>query len=145
MMNLEYTCCQENDIETIFSFSKELIDLYDDKNLIDYEKVLNWIRRKIAGNIEHYTQVQMDGKIVAYFHLEVQAEQVELDDLYVLPQFRGRGIGKKVLEKVFDITEKPIFLYVFKGNAGAISLYERMGFQVTEDVSPTRCIMVRNG
>lgn len=145
MMNLEYTCCQENDIDTIFLFSKELIDLYEDKNLIDYEKVLNWVRRKIAGNIASYTRVQMDGKIVAYFHLEDQVEQVELDDLYVLPQFRGRGIGKKVLEKVFDITEKPIFLYVFKGNAGAISLYERMGFQVTEDVSPTRCIMVRNG
>ena len=142
---MSYTCCQESDIETIFSLSEALINQYEDKNLIDYEKVLNWVRRKITGNIACYTRVQMDGKIVAYFHLDDQAEQIELDDLYVLPQFRGKGIGTKILERTFDFTEKTIFLYVFKENTRAISLYERMGFQVTEDVSPTRCIMVRNG
>ena len=68
---------------------------------------------------------------------------LELDDLYLYPAFQGRGIGTEVLEKSIAEADAPIFLYVFRANTRAIRLYERFGFRVTEEVSPTRCIMRR--
>ena len=145
MMGLEYIPCQSDDAPVIFSLSKTLIDQYEDKSLIDYEKVLLWVQKKIINNIQSYTRVQIEGKTVGYFHLDEQSEQVELDDFYVLPEYRGKGIGTQILNACVKTKEKPMFLYVFKKNVRAIALYKRMGFVETEDIGSTRSIMVRNG
>ena len=68
---------------------------------------------------------------------------MELDDFYILPQFRGRGIGTAVLEKCIRESSLPIFLYVFTRNTGALNLYQRMGFRIAEQISSTRSIMRR--
>ena len=68
---------------------------------------------------------------------------MELDDLYVLPPFRGRGIGSEILKKCCRDTQKPITLCVFKNNTGAIALYERFGFTITEAIGSTRLTMRR--
>ena len=38
--------------------------------------------------------------------------------------------------------DKPVYLYVFKRNAGAVSLYKRFGFEIIKDLG-TRYIMER--
>ena len=70
-------------------------------------------------------------------------EETELDDLYVLPTFRGKGIGTEILSYCISQMNTPIFLYVFRKNTGAIKLYERMGFLMAEEVDDTRLIMRR--
>ena len=69
---------------------------------------------------------------------------MELDDLYVLPEYRRRGIGTMIIEKCCSESDLPIFLYVFSGNTGAVSLYQRLGFRITESVGGTRYIMQRD-
>ena len=72
----------------------------------------------------------------------VSGEEMELDDYYIFPEFQGRGIGSAVLHHCCDI-DKPIMLYVFTGNHGAIALYRRFGFDISETVDTTRVIMRR--
>ena len=84
------------------------------------------------------------GTVAGYYHLIPGAEKTELDDFYILPPYRGRGIGTRALKDCIQRAAGPLFLYVFSRNAGAIRLYERMGFQITETVGETRCIMERN-
>ena len=67
--------------------------------------------------------------------------EVELDDLYILDEYRERGIGGSILKKCIDMTDKNIFFYVFKKNTRAIALYERIGFEISERVGDTRYIM----
>ena len=69
---------------------------------------------------------------------------MELDNFYVLPGYRSRGIGTAALERCFRETDRPVFLYCFTRNTRAMALYSRMGFRVTENVGTTRCIMQRN-
>ena len=145
MMELRYMPASAEDVDAIYKMSKELIDRYEDTSSIDYEKVLAWVKRKINGSICEYTRVCRGENTVAYFRLSAEGDSAELDDFYVLPEYRGIGIGTKILNECVVSTRKSVFLYVFNDNSGAISLYEKFGFVKREAVSPTRSIMVRNG
>lgn len=141
-MKLQFVNADVCDIPVIFMQAKELIDLYEDIQSIDYKKVLSWMERKIANNIFQYDCVMTDGVKCAYYHL---CEDGELDDVYVLPQYQNRGIGTAILEKCIAESDKELYLYVFCRNTRAVAFYERFGFSVTEQVGKTRMIMARKG
>ncbi len=69
---------------------------------------------------------------------------MELDDLYVLPQFRNNRIRTAVLKRFFSKTGFPIFLYVFQKNVRAVSLYSKLRFKVVENIGNTRYKMQRD-
>ena len=142
-MDLTYAPASAEDIETIFHFCKDLIDTYEDIQSIDYGKVLAWVRRKIETNIAQYTCVFRDGEKAGFYRVCPAGAMTEIDDLYILPPFRNQGIGTAVLKKVSAETVLPLTLYVFTRNTGALALYQRLGFRVTETVGASRCIMVR--
>ena len=143
-MDLQYSKAEKDDVEIIYQFECELVDAYEDKDAIAYDKVMAWIHNKISENIGEYTRVSLEGRPVAWFRFVPSEGRMEMDDLYVLPEFRNRGIGTKILEKCCSDTDLPVFLYVFRKNVGAVSLYERMGFRVIEEVGRTRYIMQRD-
>ena len=142
-MTLTFAPAEDPDAAVIFSLSKALIDAYEDTAAIDYEKVLNWVRRKIGSCIGQYTCVFADGHKAGFFRISTADGMAELDDLYILPEFRNRGIGTAVIQKCCAETGLPLMLYVFTKNTGAMALYRRLGFRVQEYVGNTRCIMVR--
>lgn len=142
---LSFEMATSDDIAQIVALSKELIDRYEDVTSIDYDKVLHWIQRKIEDNIFQYVRT-CDGKeTVGFYRLDTKNGETELDDFYILPSYRGRGIGSAVLEKCILEVKTPMFLYVFKENAGAISLYQRFGFTLHKNVGKTRMILHRRG
>ena len=142
-MKLQYGSADARDIEILFDFNKELIDTYEDTEKIAYDNVLLWVRKKIEKNINEYTRVTLDGKTVGYFYFHEAEGEREIDDLYVLPEYRGRGIGTKIIKKCIEESDSPIFLYVFVKNTGALRLYTKMGFKIEGKVRETRYIMRR--
>ena len=63
-------------------------------------------------------------------------EEIRLVDIALLPGFRQRGIGSAILALLIEEANRsalPLALTVSKSNARARRLYERFGFQVTED------------
>lgn len=140
-MRLEYRAAELSDADCIFRMAKQIIDDYEDAKAIDYAKVLAWVRRKIEKCIGEYVCVFCDGEKAGYYRLHPENGKLELDDLYILPPFQNRGVGTAVLEKCLAEADCPIFLYVFTRNERAVALYCRKGFQVTERVGKTRCIM----
>jgi ribosomal protein S18 acetylase RimI-like enzyme len=64
-------------------------------------------------------------------------EEIRVVDIALLPDFRARGIGSAVLALLIEEGDRnalPLALTVSKSNARARRLYERLGFQVTEDL-----------
>lgn len=143
-LTLQYCPAEAEDVSTIFNQCEMLIRTYEDTDAIDLPKVLTWVENKIRANIHQYVCVKLNGCKVAYYRLDRSGAEMELDDFYVLPEFRGRGIGTQILRKCIENVDLPIYLYVFKKNTGAIRLYERLGFSVSESVGQTRLIMRRN-
>ena len=141
-MQLTYEPARPEDAPVIFGFAKELIEAYETDPKLDLDMALAWTKRKIEKRIGEYTRVLRDGQTVAYYRFVPDGDRMELDDLYVLPAWRNRGIGTAILRRCLA-QGKPIYFYVFTGNVRAVALYEREGFRKAEDVSPSRMIMAQ--
>ena len=141
-MELSFSPALPQDAPVIFSFARELIETYEDPKEMDLDRALAWTRRKIETGIKQYTRIVLDGETVGFFRFAPCEEGMELDDLYILPPFRGRGIGTRVIAHCIA-QNQPIELYVFTENTGALRLYRRMGFELRQQVSRTRCILRR--
>jgi len=68
------------------------------------------------------------------YPLDVSEFVGAIDDVYVLPEFRGRGIGKRLvvesLKKMKDKGVNTVRLTVLTENKTAIKLYEELGFRI---------------
>ena len=60
-------------------------------------------------------------------------EEVQISNIAIHPDFRGLGIGKKVMSTIMDKIKKEgvsyIFLEVRPSNNRAVALYKKLGFQ----------------
>lgn len=85
---------------------------------------------------------QIENKIDDIFLLMEHGEIVgsiacydnEIDDLIVNPKYQHRGYGKQLLlwgmNKIRKNNNKPITLHVAQWNENAVTLYEKVGFNV---------------
>jgi len=89
---------------------------------------------------------ETEGKIVGFISLNIvnkndelitkRVDTVYISDMVVLPEYRNRGIGKKLLDKAEEFTKerkiKYIKLIVFADNEVVKKLYEEKGFSSYE-------------
>lgn len=141
-MELTFEAATVADASPIFRLSKELIDRYEDCSAIDYPAVMRWVEQKIRTNIGTYRRILLHGQLAGYYRFVPSGAEMELDDLYILPEFQNRGIGSEVLRHCC-VSALPVMLYVFTRNHRAISLYRRFGFETVKEVGATRLIMRR--
>ena len=143
-MNIRYIPAQEVDIDVIYTLCKENIERYE-TDPIPMEKVLPWCRRKIENQFADYRAILADDEKAGYFHLSLCEDgRLELDDLYLLPDYRGKGIGTEVLRYAVaqaKAQNTKVFLYVFRKNEGAVRLYQREGFVQTDTAGGSRLIL----
>lgn len=145
MNKITYNQADICDVEPIYRFCKQLIDDYEDTESIDYDKVLEWVRRKIEKFIDEYTKVCLSGETVGYYRFYRNGDgEYEIDDLYVFPEYRNRGIGTEIIKKCCSSVNASVMLYVFIGNEGAVALYQRLGFEIVRTVNGTRYVMRRS-
>ncbi len=134
---------EESDANAIFDQAFELIRKYEDPSL-DIGNIGEWYRKKINNGIGEYNKIMVKGRTAGFFRFIETDGKYEIDDLYILPEYRHKGFGGQVLEYCICTADKPIFLYVFKKNVPAVSLYEKYGFKAVRSVSETRMIMQRD-
>ena len=135
---LEYKAAELQDAPVIFSLNRQLIDRYEDKDKIDYVWVMDWVRRKVKRDLTQYKSVWYQGRKAGYFLLRETKGLLELEDLFVLEDFQGRGIGTEILRHCIETgCDKglPLCLFVFIRNEGAIRLYKRMDFRIIDSTN----------
>lgn len=99
-------------------------EVYDQKDGLKKEFLFN-----------PYTQVYIDvedGQIVGLIHINAIYDRYEINNLFVLEDFRSKGIASKLMEKVIEEGQNKkiqnITLEVRIDNCRAISLYKKYGF-----------------
>lgn len=80
--------------------------------------------------------VMAENKAAAYatytedFHIWSGAPRITIDDLYVQPEFRRCGLGRKLMERVFALAKETgafVSWTVQPGNERAIAFYRQLG------------------
>lgn len=119
-----------------------MVDAFYRSNAVDHPAPREIVERSFlaaAGNepLLRGTLIFEEGRLAGYLYVtlcysaEVGGTCVFIEEVYLLPEFRGRGLGRQVLEWIF--TQYPdsrrFRLEVTQMNQGAAHLYEKCGFQ----------------
>ena len=100
------------------SLLKDLFNEYKD----NYDPIIN-----------DYTKVyayKIDNKYVSFIVAQILYENAEIIDIYVTPEYRRKGIAKKLMNTIIDNKDvKNITLEVNINNKNAILLYNSLGFK----------------
>jgi N-acetylglutamate synthase-like GNAT family acetyltransferase len=84
---------------------------------------LDWKRFLVAVN--------ESGQVIACGQIKPHGGDIrELASIAVLPEFRGQGIARAVIEMLLRENPKPLYLMCISHNG---PMYEKFGFQVIED------------
>lgn len=74
--------------------------------------------------------VEVDGAPAGRLYVQRWPKEVRLVDIALLPEFRGRGVGTELIQRLFSVAAragKPVTIHVEIFNP-ARALYERLGF-----------------
>jgi len=66
------------------------------------------------------------------------SDTLKVNQIYILPEYQGRGIGSACLTHIIDdanLAQKSVVLKVLKVNTRGIALYQRLGFTIVDESS----------
>ncbi len=139
---IEFTKVIEKDFPDLATLAKRLWHCAFD-NLIGKAQA-DYMIEKFQSETAFFRQTQSEG--YAYYFIKHENKNVGytaianrkgegrlfLSKLYLAPEVQGMGIAVKtlnfILEKTKELKKRAVYLTVNKGNARAIAVYEKFGF-----------------
>ena len=92
----------------------------------------SFIKEVTENKLAYYTVAEMDGVILGYAGVWLIVDEGHITNIAVAPKYRGREIGKKILEKLIEELKNRkilrVTLEVRASNEVAIGLYRSYGF-----------------
>lgn len=125
----------KDDINMLIDFKLDTIFESDQNNTIDeFEKdrIITYVKNNTNKYLDEYKLIMIDNIIVGAFLIYNYEDGVLLDEIYLLDNYRGKGIGKSILLDIIKENSK-IYLWVYKNNSRALSLYKNLHFKIIEE------------
>ena len=118
------------DIDKLMEYKKNTIYEYA-KDLSNREKkrIDNYIKNEVPKSIKDYYNIVIDNKIIGCVLLEDKDDGKILDELYLEEEYRNKGIGSDIIKNI-QKNNSILYLWVYKDNKKAISLYKRLMFNI---------------
>ncbi len=99
---------------------------------VQYTARRNSIRENFPGGRSEV--IQIDGEDAGWLFVAETEHELRIVEIMIAKAWRGRGAGTTVLRRVLidaGSKNKPVRLHVRSGNAGALRLYQRLGFRLS--------------
>lgn len=123
-------------LDTILGSSKKI-------NEEESNKIINYVKTYIPNNIKYYKIISIDNKKIGCFSLKPYEDGLMIEEIYLLEEYRNKGIGSNIISNTLIKYKKPIYLWVYKENIKAIKLYKKYKFKIIEETE-TRYFMKHN-
>ncbi len=102
----------------------------------DYSEAMKEaLLRRLKEHWHDYILIRVRGKVVGFYCFFRDGDRMVLCDMYVLPDFRCCGLGRKAVERCISSTELPIHAYTYNADHFSWTLYTNNGFRWVEDVN----------
>lgn len=132
-MNYILVKSSNDDVEKLIEYKKETVFKYAN-NLSEEEKnkINNYINNNIPREIKNYCDIVVNDNIVGCLLLIDKEDGKLLDEIYLKKEYRNKGIGTDIIKNITK-ENNIIYLWVYKSNTRAISLYKKLGFSIIQE------------
>lgn len=122
-----------NDINRLIEYKKRTIYEYaKDLSAEEINKINRYIASEVPKLIDVYCNIMVDNKIIGCLLLTNKDDGKLLDEIYLEKVYRNKGIGTEIIRDILSNNDI-VYLWVYKKNDKAISLYRKLGFNVIEE------------
>ena len=123
----------KKDIPRLIQYKKDIIYMYS-KDLAEDErnKIDEYVITSVNEMFKDYYNIIIDDKIIGSILLKDMPQGKLIDEIYIEKEFRNNGIGTDIIRKMLE-NNRNIYLWVYKENKKAISLYNRLGFIIVDE------------
>ena len=121
------------DINRLIEYKKRTIYEYaKDLSNEEIDKINKYVTSEVPRLINDYCNIIVDNKIVGCLLLTNKDDGKLLDEIYLEEDYRDKGIGTKIIKNILNNNDI-VYLWVYKENVKAISLYKKLEFYVIEE------------
>ena len=122
-----------DDIDYLKQAKSNIIYTYAN-NLTEEEKneINNYIDTSIPKELKEYKIILFNNKTIGCLLIKKQDNGVLLDEIYLEESYRSLGIGTEIIKNILDINNI-VYLWVYKENKKAVSLYKRLSFIIIDE------------
>lgn len=119
-----------NDIYYIKKSKLYNIFIYaDDLQKDEVMRINNYVDEHIPVEITDYKIIMCNKNKVGCLLVAKKDDGVILDEIYLEEEYRNKGIGTDIIKNILKINPI-VYLWVYKKNIKAISLYKKMKFKI---------------
>ena len=119
-------------LQTVLDYAGKL-------SIEEQEKISNYVHNEVLEYLHFFELIEVSSSIVGCVLVRPYQDGYLLDEIYLEKEYRNLGIGSSILkDKTMQFS--PLYLWVYKDNKKAISLYKRTGFLVKAETA-TRYFM----
>ena len=142
MSELSFRCAEEKDCGLILFFIKELAsyEKMSDQVIADEDLLHEWIFEKKKAEVIFACEGGKEIGFAVFFHnfsTFLGRAGLYLEDLYIMPEYRGKGYGKETLKKLAKIAVERgcgrLEWWCLDWNRPSIDFYRSLGAEPMED------------
>lgn len=110
-------------LENIFSCSSEFGEE-------DIDRIKEYVDMTAKEFLSDSKIIIINDAIAGIFIVRNFEDGLLIDEIYLYDEYRNKGIGTELINSV---KHENIYLWVYKNNTKAISLYKKIGFEIIDE------------
>jgi GNAT superfamily N-acetyltransferase len=137
--------CSASDLQTIWDIINESALAY--KGVIPADRwhepymPMAELEAEIAKGVRFYGY-RNENQIIGVMGIQDVKDVTLIRHAYVCTEFRGQGIGRKLLVYLRELTSRPVLIGTWKTAVWAVCFYEKNGFALVSDEEKNRLLKI---
>ena len=134
-VSLKYNLINATNKDTDYIKKSKLYNIFtyaDDLQKDEVMRINNYVDENIPVEITDYKIIMCNKNKVGCLLVAKKDDGVILDEIFLEEEYRNKGIGIDIIKNILKINPI-VYLWVYKKNIKAISLYKKMEFKIINE------------
>ena len=132
-MNYNLVYVTKNDISKLIEYKlKSIFDYAENLSLEEINQINDYVKSNVPKELNNYKVICIDDKKVGCLLITNKDDGVLLDEIYLEEKYRNKGIGTSIIKEILS-NYNIVYLWVYKLNIKALSLYKKLGFKIINE------------
>ena len=132
-MNYKLVNVTKNDISKLIEYKlKSIFDYAENLSLEEINQINDYVKNDVPKELDNYKVICIDDKKVGCLLITNKDDGVLLDEIYLEEKYRNKGIGTSIIKEILS-NYNIVYLWVYKLNTKALSLYKKLGFKIINE------------
>ena len=129
-MNYKLMKANIDDVSILIDYKlKNIFDYAENLSLEEIKQINNYVKSNVPKEIDDYRVICINDKKIGCLLVVNKDDGVLLDEIYLEEKYRNKGIGTSIIKKILS-NYNIVYLWVYKLNTRALSLYKKLGFKI---------------